>query len=115
MCLPPWIFISKYSKEFYGLCTPPEKKFRWGRAPSRFGAEKHFLVMYLTIPVTSATSEHTFSALRRLKNYLRSTMKQDHLNNCPLTSCHKLIMDTPDTVKIPCANKQRNGHFGKFV
>ena len=34
--------------------------------------------MYLTIPVTSATSERTFSAL---KNYLRSTMKQDHLNN----------------------------------
>ena len=34
--------------------------------------------MYLTIPVTSATSERTFSAL---KNYLRTTMKQDHLNN----------------------------------
>ena len=34
--------------------------------------------MYLTIPVTSATSERTFSALN---NYLRSTMKQDHLNN----------------------------------
>ena len=36
----------------------------------------------LTIPVTSPTSERTFSALRRLKNYLRTTMKQDGLNNC---------------------------------
>ena len=36
--------------------------------------------MYLVLPVKSATKEHTFSALRRLKNYLRSTMKQDRLN-----------------------------------
>ena len=35
--------------------------------------------MYLTLPVTSATSEGTFSALRRLKNCLRSTIKQDRL------------------------------------
>ena len=41
---------------------------------------KMFLLMYLTLPVTSATSECTFSALRQLKNYLTSTMKQDCLN-----------------------------------
>ena len=38
--------------------------------------------MNLRIPVTWATSERTFSALRWLKNYLRSTTKQDCLNNC---------------------------------
>ena len=27
-------------------------------------------------------------ALRQLKNYLGSTMKQDRLNNCQLTHCH---------------------------
>ena len=42
---------------------------------------KPVLPMYLTIPVTSVTSERTFSALIRLKNYLRITMKQDRLNN----------------------------------
>ena len=36
------------------------------RVSLRFGAEKTLLPMYLTIPVTSATSERTFSALRRL-------------------------------------------------
>ena len=41
---------------------------------------KMFLPMYLTLPVTSATSECTFSALRQVKNYLTSTMKQDCLN-----------------------------------
>lgn len=40
--------------------------------------------MYMTLYVASKTSERTFSALRRLKNYLRSTLKQDRINNCLL-------------------------------
>ena len=57
--------------------------------------------MYLIIPVTSATSERTFSALRRLKNYQRSTMKQDRLKLMIylLMHCHKSITDKLDTVK----------------
>ena len=43
---------------------------------------KYIFTDVLTIPVTSPTSERTFSALRRLKNYLRTTVKQDGLNNC---------------------------------
>ena len=62
----------------------------------------------------STTSERTFSALRWLKNYQRSTMKQDRLNNCPLMRCHKSITDTLDTLKIACVNKQRKRYFGKF-
>ena len=69
--------------------------------------------MNLTIPVTWATSERTFSALRWLKNYLRSTTKQDRLNNSLLVHCHKSITDTIDTVKIAkrfaCANEQLKG------
>ena len=60
--------------------------------------------MYLTIPVTSATSERVFSALRRLENYPRST----------LLHCHKTFTDTLDTVNIACANEQRKGHFEKL-
>ena len=61
----------------------------------------------------------TFSALRILKNSLRSTMKQDRLNNCILMHCHKSIYGlTLDTVKIvkkfACADEQRKGHFGKL-
>ena len=62
----------------------------------------------------SATSERTFSALRWLKNYQRSTMKQDRLNNCPLMRCHTSITDTLDTLKIAFVNKQRKRYFGKF-
>ena len=61
---------------------------------------------------------HILCPQRRLKNYLRSTMKQDGLNNCLQMHCHKSITDTQDTVKIAkrftCANEQRKGHLRKF-
>ena len=76
------------------------------------------LRLCLTLHVASPTSERTFSALRQLKNYLRSTMKRDRLNNCLLMHCHKSITDTLNGVKIAkkfaCANELRKGHFGKF-
>ena len=53
------------------------------------------LSLYLTFPVALATSERTFFALRRLKNYLRTTMKQDRLNKSLLMHCQKSITDTP--------------------
>ena len=34
------------------------------------------LLLYLTVPVTKSTSERTFSALRRVKTYLQSSMTQ---------------------------------------
>ena len=38
-------------------------------------SEVHRLLrIYLTVPMTTATAERTFSTLRHLKNYLRSTM-----------------------------------------
>ena len=60
----------------------------------------------------------TFSALRILKNSLRSTMKQDRLNNCILMHCHKSIYGlTLDTVKIvkrfACADEQRKGNLSR--
>ena len=71
-----------------------------GAEPPHVLVPKTLLPMYLTIPVTSAT--------------LRSTMKQDRLNNYLLVYCHKSITDTLDTVKIACANEQRKWHFEKF-
>ena len=68
----------------------------------------------------SPTSERTSSAplCWRLKNYLKSTIKQDRLNKCLRMHCQKWITTTNDTVKIAKrfagAKKQRKGHFGKF-
>ena len=75
------------------------------------GEVHKLLRLYLTLYLTSATSERTFSALRNLKNYLRRTMKQDRLKNCLLMHCHKSITGTLDTAKIAktfsCANELR--------
>ena len=51
------------------------------------------LRLYKTIPITSASSERTFSALRRLLTYLRSSMTERRLNNCLLLHVHKDITD----------------------
>jgi len=40
-----------------------------------------FVQLLIVIPGSSCTNERSFSALRRLKTYLRSTMSQDRLNS----------------------------------
>ena len=39
------------------------------------------LKLFLIMPATNATSERSFSALRRVKTYLRNTMSQERLNH----------------------------------
>ena len=45
--------------------------------------------LLLVMPATNATSERSFSALRRVKSYLRSTMAQSRLNNLMIMHVHK--------------------------
>ena len=45
--------------------------------------------IFLTIPVTTATAKRTYSVLRRLKTFLRSTMCQPRLNHAFLLHIHK--------------------------
>ena len=44
--------------------------------------------LLLTIPASSCTAERWFSALRRLENYLRSSMKANRLNHLSLIHVH---------------------------
>ena len=57
------------------------------------------LRLYLTVPITTATSECTFSALRHVLPYLRPTMTEKRLNNCLLLYVHKELTDSLDLVK----------------
>ena len=43
----------------------------------------------LTVPVTSATAERSFSALKRIKTYLRSTMGQERLSHISIISIQR--------------------------
>ena len=89
-----------------------------GKRPPRFGVELNLLWMYLTLPVTSATSEGTFSTLRRLTNYLRSTIKQDRLKKLEQLPTDALSQigygytrHCEDWKEIYLCQK-RQGHFG---
>ena len=58
----------------------------------------HLLQIFATIPVTTATAERSFSSLRLLKTYLRSTMKEDRLNGLALMAVHKDVRFKHDDV-----------------
>lgn len=47
------------------------------------------LQLLLVIPATSATSERSFSSMRLVKTYLRTTMNQDRLNYLMMIYVHK--------------------------
>lgn len=52
------------------------------------------LVRLLMInPASSATAERSFSSLRRLKTYLRSTCGQQRLNSLAMCHIHKNLMN----------------------
>ena len=52
--------------------------------------------LILVMPATNASSERSFSALRRVKTYLRAAMKQDRLNYLMLLHVHKDKTDELD-------------------
>ena len=52
--------------------------------------------LLLVLPATNATSERSFSALRRIKSYLRSTMTQARLNHLMVLHYHQDIADKLD-------------------
>jgi len=76
------------------------------------------LQIYYTLPITSATAERTFSAMRRLKNYMRATMTQKRLNNIMLMHCHRDRVDALDLITVAKtfidANDRRQKFFGSF-
>ena len=78
----------------------------------------NLLRLYLTIPLSSATSERAFSALRRILTYLRSTMTEQRLNNCLLLHVHKDLTDSLDLVdaakEFTAKNSDRRKFFGHF-
>jgi hypothetical protein len=54
------------------------------------------LRIFLTMPVTVAHGERSFSKLKIIKNYLRSTMSQNRLTNLAVISIEKEICEALD-------------------
>jgi len=50
--------------------------------------------LVLTLPVSSAQAERSFSSMKRVKNYLRWTVSQQRLTNLCLSSIERELCDT---------------------
>ena len=64
----------------------------------------------LVMPATNALGEKSFSALRRIKNYLRSTMTQKGMNNLMLMSVYKEDADNLSLIDVAENFYSRNTH-----
>ena len=75
--------------------------------------------LILVMPATNATSERSFSALRRIKDYLRATMKQERLNHLLVLHVHKELTDSFDLKDIASdfisGSDHRINVFGSFT
>lgn len=72
----------------------------------------HILLrLFATLPVTTSTSERSFSTLRRLLTYLRSTMEEDRLVGLTHLTCNKDIEIDIDEVIDELAKKKRRLKF----
>ena len=56
--------------------------------------------LLLVMPATNTESEWSFSAVRRIKTYLRSTMSQQRLNHLMLLHVHKSHTDDLDLIDV---------------
>lgn len=69
------------------------------------------------LPASSCESERSFSAMRRLKTYLRSTMSQQRLNNVAVCHVHCKRLRSINVRKVMqdfvCLNDSRMHLFGK--
>ena len=73
------------------------------------------LKLILVMPATNAISETSFSALKRVKTYLRTTMTQRRQNHLMLLHVHKT--DNIDLKEISndfVCNENRLSVFGQF-
>ena len=58
-----------------------------------FPAVEQLIRLMLICPVTSCTAERSFSALRRMKTWLRSTMTESRLNSVIICHVNKRLLD----------------------
>jgi Domain of unknown function (DUF4371)/hAT family C-terminal dimerisation region len=56
------------------------------------------LTLFATLPITTASAERSFSCLRRLKNYLRTTMGQDRLSGLAMMEINRSSVPSPELV-----------------
>ena len=74
--------------------------------------------LILVMPATNAASERSFSAMRRVKSYLRTTMTQGRLNHLMLLHVHndrtKSLEEAEVARRFVAGSEHRLSLFGRF-
>lgn len=73
-------------------------------------------IIYLTLPVTVASAERSFSKLKLIKNYLRNNMGQDRLSNIAVLNIEKDVaakIKLDDVINTFANSKARKVNFLK--
>ena len=103
------------------LCVHDLKRFILSLSENErtlIGEVVTLLKLILVLPSTNAVSEHSFSAMRRLKTYLRTTMKQERLNHLLVLHVHKDRTDSLSSLEVARSfvgdSEHRLSLFGKF-
>ena len=81
-----------------------------------FGQVETLVRLLLVVPASSAEAERSFSALRRLKTWLRASMTQTRLNSVAICHVHQKHLDRLDLEEICesfiAVNARRKKTFG---
>lgn len=93
---------------FFRSCTPGQLEV--------MSQVSKLVRLLLVMPATNATSERSFSALRRIKTHLRSSMSQQRLNHLTLLHIHKNCIEALNLVDVAndfiAGNEHRKHVFG---
>ncbi len=72
--------------------------------------------LILVMPATNAVSERSFSVMRRLKSYLRSTKGRARLNHVMVLNIYKEQLNLIATaIELVSGSEHRLRFFGKFA
>ena len=78
----------------------------------------HIVRLIIVMPATNAVSERSFSTMKRIKSYLRSTIGQVRLNNLMILNIYKDELDVLDLRVVAndfvAGNEHRLSVFGTF-
>ena len=65
------------------------------------------LILFATLPVTTASVERSFSCLKRLKSHLRTTMGQDRMSGLAMMEINRSAVPLPTVVIDKLAQSKR--------
>lgn len=80
-----------------------------------FPSIKKCILIYLTIPPTTCTIERSFSTLRRVKTWIRSTMTEERLTGLCMLSLHRKKIQNINLVEKVIAEFSKNKRNLEFM